>query len=81
MLKRLAILAGTLAVFGSNVALAEPTLELGRAERQCTGSRRKTAPPQTSEGTAPSGPTEGTAPARTSVLPHTVTPQSYNWNA
>ena len=29
MLKRLAILAGTLAVFGSNVALAEPTLELG----------------------------------------------------
>jgi hypothetical protein len=80
MLKRLAILAGTLAVFGSNVALAEPTLELGGPNASAP-ARAETAPPQTSEETAPSGPTEGTAPARTSVLPHTVTPQSYNWNA
>ena len=82
MLKRLAILAGTLAAFGSSVALAEPTLELGGANASAPATRaERTAPPRTTEQTAPSGSTEGTAPARTSVLPHTVTPPSYNWNA
>jgi hypothetical protein len=88
-LKRLAILTATLAALGANVALAEPTLELGganasapvRAERTAPARADKTAPPSTVEQTAPSGSTEGTAPARTSVLPHTVAPESYNWNA
>jgi hypothetical protein len=89
-LKRLAILTATLAALGANVALAEPTLELGgsnasapvRAESTAPARADRTAPPSTAEQTAPSGSIEeGTAPARTSVLPHTVAPESYNWNA
>jgi hypothetical protein len=88
-LKRLAILTGTLAALGANVALAEPTLELGgsnasaplRAETTAPARADRSAPPSTADQTAPSRSTDETAPARTSVLPHTVAPESYNWNA
>ncbi len=48
MLKRLAILAGTLAALATNVALAEPTINLGGSRDGATGRAEGTAPPRTS---------------------------------